>query len=258
MASLAHLRVHNRHPPCRWEGQRRSRHPLPFGRILLHDTTATPGLCSTGHRPGGRRGSTTPARDHLRTSTPAYASRRHYHWCDVSTGRPRPLVPEQWRRTAFSTLHNLAHPSVRATRKLVAQRFVWPGMNKDLSTWSRACRRCQLVKVHQHTVAPLVTFQPPTQHFQHVHIDIVGPLPVSRDHIYLFTIIDRYTRWPEAIPMRDMTTASCVQAFLHAMFPVSCARVRAHTRKTGAHSCKMSAQTKGKRQRTKVLFGVAY
>ena len=135
-------------------------------------------------------------------------------WCDVSTGWPHPFVPEQWRHMVFSTLHDLVHPSVHATCKLVARCFMWPGMNKDLSTWSQACCRCQLVNVYQHTVAPLGTFQPPTQHFQHVHIDIVGPLP-SRDHIYLFTIIDRYTRWPETIPMRDMTTASCVQAFLH-------------------------------------------
>ena len=201
MASLAHLQVHNGHLPCRWEGQRRSRHPLLFGHILLHERPP--------HLDYAALAVTQEADVDLQRLHKTACGLQLQHmpvadttmWCDVSTGRPHPLVPEQWRRTVFSTLHDLAHPSVRATSKLVTQRFVWPGMNKDLLTWSRACRRCQLVKVHQHTVAPLGTFQPPTQRFQHVHIDIVSPLSVSRDHVYLFTIIDRYMRWPEAIPM---------------------------------------------------------
>ena len=129
-------------------------------------------------------------------------------WCDMSTNQPRPLVPKEWRRHVFHTLHDLAHPSVRATRKLIAQRFVWFGMNKDIAVWSRACNRCQLTKVHKHTVAPLGTFMPPTQRFQHVHVDIVGPLPYSKGYNYLFTAVDRFTHWPEAIPMTDMSTTS--------------------------------------------------
>ena len=96
-----------------------------------------------------------------------------------------------------------SHSSVHTTRKLIAQRFMWPSMNKDLVTWSWACRRCQLVKVHQHTVAPLGTFAPPTQHFQHVHIGIVG-------HCHSW-----YICWLEAVLMQDMSTASCIQAFLY-------------------------------------------
>ena len=37
------------------------------------------------------------------------------------------------------------------------------------------------------------------------------------------------------------------------MFPVDCARARAHTRKKCAHSAKMSAHTKKKRKRPKFL-----
>ena len=42
--------------------------------------------------------------------------------CDVSTGFQRPLVPLQWRRTVFDSLHNLSHPGIRATQKLVTSR----------------------------------------------------------------------------------------------------------------------------------------
>ena len=37
-------------------------------------------------------------------------------FCDVSTGSQRPLVPLQWQRTVFDSLHNLSHPDIRATK----------------------------------------------------------------------------------------------------------------------------------------------
>ena len=135
-------------------------------------------------------------------------------WCDISTGKPRPLVPPSWRRTIFNLFHTLSHPSIRTTRKIISQRFVWRGLNKDVTAWAKSCVRCQSSKIHRHISAPLGTFNLPDRRFDHVHVDIVGPLPLPRGKSYLFTMIDRFTRWPEVFPMSDMTTDSCVQAFL--------------------------------------------
>ena len=43
---------------------------------------------------------------------------------------------------------------------------------------------------------------------------IVGPLSSSNGYNDLFTCIDRYTRWPESIPMTDATDESCASALL--------------------------------------------
>jgi hypothetical protein len=46
-----------------------------------------------------------------------------------------------------------------------------------------------------------------------IHVDIVGPLPVATcGSRYLFTVVDRSSRWLEALPMRYIAAASCADA----------------------------------------------
>ncbi|KRY45214.1 Pro-Pol polyprotein [Trichinella britovi] len=58
-------------------------------------------------------------------------------------------------------------------------------MNKDVARWTRSCLTCQRTKVHRHTKTPLEIFTVPDRRFDHVHVDIVGPLPPSRGFSYL-------------------------------------------------------------------------
>ena len=134
--------------------------------------------------------------------------------CDISTGRPRPWVPSSLRRRVFDLIHGLSHPSRRATARLLKQKFVWHGISRDAGNWVRSCTPCQKSKVHRHTETGPATFHQPSRRFAHIHVDVVGPLPPSEGCRYVFTIIDRSTRWPEAIPMSNATSASCALSLL--------------------------------------------
>lgn len=63
--------------------------------------------------------------------------------CDTSTGHARPIVPADWRCQVFDLVHGLSHPSVRATRKLIASKLIWNGLQKQ----EIGLKRASLVKL---------------------------------------------------------------------------------------------------------------
>ena len=135
-------------------------------------------------------------------------------WGDMSTGTFRPLIPKKYRASIFDCVHNLAHPGIKASQQLVSERFVWPRMKTDVRNFVKSCIACQKAKVLRHNMAPLQRFSIPDQRFQHIHLDLVGPLPVSQGFSYLLTVIDRYTRHTECIPLKDTTAETCANAFV--------------------------------------------
>ena len=136
-------------------------------------------------------------------------------WGDVSTAIFRPLVPAAARKAVFDQLHGQGHFGVKRTRKMINTRFVWPTLGKSINKWTKECETCGKAKPRQGYTVPLHSHPPPTGRFDDIHVDIVGPFKPSNGFSHLFTIMDRFTRWPAAVPIRNTTAAECTSALWH-------------------------------------------
>ena len=133
--------------------------------------------------------------------------------CDISTGCPGLYIPLNFRRKIFDHFHSISHTSIRATVKLISDSVLWPNLRKDIRFLSRNCLHCQSCKLYRHSIRLPERFSLPDSRFQDVHIDLVGPSPPSNGFSYIFTCVDRYTRWLVATPIRDISAETVVRSF---------------------------------------------
>ncbi|KAF6199537.1 hypothetical protein GE061_007563 [Apolygus lucorum] len=119
------------------------------------------------------------------TSIPSYSTKL---WCDVSGNQPRPYIPTKLRKSIFQHYHSLSHPGIRATRDIVRTRAFWPKMNTDLRNWVQACDRCAKFKEFRHPKTTPEQFEHSLQ-FDHIHLDLVGPLAPSEGYKYCYEFL---------------------------------------------------------------------
>ncbi|MBX9657126.1 MAG: DDE-type integrase/transposase/recombinase [Nitrospiraceae bacterium] len=135
--------------------------------------------------------------------------------CDVSRQHPQPVIPSDHRRRVFDAFHSLARNGTRVTKRLMKERVIWPSMAKDITAGARDCQACSRAKVTKQPAAAVQPIPVQCQRFSHIHVDLVGPLPTSKEgYRYLFTIIDRTSRWLEAVPLAAMDAEACAGALI--------------------------------------------
>jgi len=139
---------------------------------------------------------------------------------DTSTPQPRPFITTPFRRQVYNTLHGLSHSGANATVKLVSQWFLWPGVGKDCPAWTRACTPCQRSTVNAAREDPSREFQPPAGSFFSCAYR-TGRAAACLVWLPVLSGIDRYTHWPEALPLSEITAASVAKAFVSVWLLVS-------------------------------------
>ena len=132
-------------------------------------------------------------------------------WCIVCPKELRPVVIQQY--------HSQYHSGVNKTYKRIRLRWFWPGMTSQVRHTVQRCEICQAAK-HSNPIQSvnqqrLFAGRP----WQVLSIDLVGPFSKTpRGNSWVLVLSDHFTRWRDAIPVKNGTTVCIAEALERQVF----------------------------------------
>ncbi len=123
------------------------------------------------------------------------------------------VLPKQLRQEVLTIAHNHSgHFGVGATRALINPYFTWPGSYRDIKNHVKSCVQCQRFNSSSPSKAPLIPPEIITKRFEKLAVDVVGPLPKSKQNYrFILTAMDLATGFPFACPMHGFTAEETAQ-----------------------------------------------
>nr|VZI14049.1 unnamed protein product [Spirometra erinaceieuropaei] len=126
------------------------------------------------------------------------------------------VLPPAHTRSVLRELHlQLGHAGQGKLEKAARLRFWSPNLRQDVALICQECGVCARFKHPTHN--PRAPLQPISTGYpnQRLGVDIVGPFPQSRKgNRYLLVMVDFFTKWAEAAPLPDQTTATVAEAIM--------------------------------------------
>jgi len=138
------------------------------------------------------------------------------------------VVPISMRALVLKSMHDsnfaASHPGLDRTYANIQARFYWKNCWTDVYKYVTSCDQCQAAKraTHAHK-APLIPIAP-NQLFERLHIDYVkisnykpdadGNVPPNE----LLVIVDSYSRWIEAIPVKTEKAEEAAEILYREVF----------------------------------------
>ena len=121
------------------------------------------------------------------------------------------VIPETLRAVACSVVHNETHLGQHKSIRRAQQYFFWPRMWKDIINFVKSCKLCQQFKesgalVHQWQELPAIEDKG-----KRIAIDLIDMHSSSTGHRYCLTVMDHFSRFIRAYPIRNKSTQSVLK-----------------------------------------------
>ena len=120
------------------------------------------------------------------------------------------VIPRKFHSEVLAAAHENVlggHFGISKTMKKIKKLYYWPTPKKDVVKLCKTCHICQVSGKPNQKIPPAPLYPIPaiSEPFSQVVLDIMGPLPKAKSgHQYLLTMIDRSTRFPEVISLRNI------------------------------------------------------
>ena len=140
-------------------------------------------------------------------------------WERKNSDNPSWLIclPEYYHESIIKICHDLpasGHLGVFKTVERIRERFYFPHCEMQVSLYIGQCRTCVLKSQKRKPRAPLKPFYG-THPNDIISFDLLGPLPDNKyKYTMIFVIIDKFTGWAEAVPLKTTTSGVIAQALL--------------------------------------------
>lgn len=102
------------------------------------------------------------------------------------------VIPDSLQRKIVKTAHKMGHLGMSKTKRMLRDRYWFPGMDSMVEEILKQCFECQ-VATKQHRCEPIKTTEIPKLPWDVVSSDFVGPYP---DGHYNLVVIDKRSRYP--------------------------------------------------------------
>ena len=101
------------------------------------------------------------------------------------------------------------HLGTKKMKQLLKSYAFWPGFSKDVDEYVRRCTACTIHQARgdRPSLSPIADLE--TQAYDKISIDLTGPSETLKGHT-LLTIIDYYSRYPEAYILKNGTSAEII------------------------------------------------
>ena len=102
----------------------------------------------------------------------------------------------------------VGHGEQQKTVELVTRNYWWPGVTKEVKRYVEGCDQCQRMKNRVEILAgklrPNEVLEKP---WQHISVDFIMKLPVSRGHDSILVVCDRFSKMSHFVATTEKTTA---------------------------------------------------
>ena len=127
------------------------------------------------------------------------------------------VLPKSYRKQVIDLAHNVpfaGHLGREKTTQRILRRFYWPTLFRDVREYCQSCESCQLTGAKNRRV-PMIPLPVVGKPFQRIAMDVVGPLPRTQSgNRFILVLSDYATRYPEAIPLRNVSAAKVAEALI--------------------------------------------
>lgn len=126
------------------------------------------------------------------------------------------VIPTNMRDALIVENHDppqSSHFGYYKTMKRLQEKYFWPKMSSDVSSYIKSCKECKANKDPTHVVRNTMGQQKPADRpWKILSVDFLGPLPRSKEgNTILLVLIDCFTKYTILCPMRKADTVNMIK-----------------------------------------------